>query len=98
MAAVIHHGGAGTTAAGFRAGVPAIITPVLGDQPFWARRAHALGVAPAPVMRRHLTVEGLAEAITQATTDATMRRKAADLGEMIRAEDGVARAIEALFP
>jgi len=97
MAAVVHHGGAGTTAAGFRAGVPAIITPVLGDQPFWARRAHALGVAPPPVMRRHLTVERLAEAITQATTDAAMRRKAADLGKKIRGDDGVARAIEALF-
>ena len=49
MAAVTHHGGAGTTGAGFRAGVPSIITPFFADQPFWADRAFALGVGPEPI-------------------------------------------------
>ncbi|MFN8418241.1 MAG: hypothetical protein U0528_03190 [Anaerolineae bacterium] len=49
MAAVVHHGGAGTTAAGLRAGVPSIIVPFFGDQPFWGQRTAALGVGTAPI-------------------------------------------------
>lgn len=93
MAAVVHHGGAGTTAAGLRAGVPAIVTPFFGDQPFWARQVHRLGVGPAPIPRRRLTADGLAESIRIAVSDMTMRVNAADLGERIRAEDGIARAV-----
>ena len=63
MAAVVHHGGAGTTAAGLSAGVPSVVTPVMGDQPWWGRRVHDLGVGPRPVNRRHLTPEHLANAI-----------------------------------
>ncbi|MCP4593378.1 MAG: glycosyltransferase family 1 protein, partial [bacterium] len=51
-AAVVHHGGAGTTGAGLRAGVPGIVVPFGGDQPFWARRVEALGVGPAPIPRK----------------------------------------------
>ena len=46
MAAVVHHGGAGTTAAGLRAGLPSVIVPVMSDQPFWGQRVYALGAAP----------------------------------------------------
>lgn len=93
MAAVVHHGGAGTTGAGLRAGVPSIITPFFGDQPFWGQRVHELGVGPKPIPRQRLTVEGLAEAIRIAVSDTTMRNKAAHLGERIRAENGIARAV-----
>ncbi|GAA4932486.1 glycosyltransferase [Streptomyces coeruleoprunus] len=48
-AAVVHHAGAGTTAAGLRAGVPALPVPVMADQPFWASRLYRLGVAPRPL-------------------------------------------------
>ncbi len=96
MAAVVHHGGAGTTAAGMRAGVPSVITPVMGDQPFWARTAHALGVSPKPVRRRDLTVGRLARALGEVTSDASMRGAAAALGEQIRREDGVSAAVEVL--
>ena len=51
MAAVVHHGGAGTTAAGLRAGIPSILVPHFADQPFWGQRIAALGVGPKPVMR-----------------------------------------------
>ena len=94
MAAVVHHGGAGSTGAGFRAGVPSILVPHMGDQPFWAKRVTELGVGPPPIPRRKLTAERLAAAITTATTDKNMRARAAALGKRIRAEDGVARAIE----
>jgi sterol 3beta-glucosyltransferase len=92
MAAVVHHGGAGTTAAGLRAGVPSIIVPFFGDQPFWGRRVAELGVGPVPIPRRKLTASALADAITRAVTDPAMRARAAALGEQIRAEDGIAAA------
>ena len=96
MAAVVHHGGAGTTAAGLRAGVPSILTPFFGDQPFWGQRVQALGVGPAPIPRSRLSVDRLAEAMRQALTDTGMRQRAASLGAAIRAEDGVARAVEVI--
>lgn len=94
VAAVVHHGGAGTTAAGLRAGVPSILTPFFADQPFWGQRVCQLGVGPRPIPRKQLTAERLAAAITAAVTDREMRARAAALGEKIRAEDGVARAVE----
>jgi len=96
MAAVVHHGGAGTTAVGLWAGIPAIVTPFMGDQPFWGQRVYALGVGPSPIPRRRLTVERLAEAIRIAVSDTAMRESAARLGERIRAENGVARAVAVL--
>jgi UDP:flavonoid glycosyltransferase YjiC (YdhE family) len=94
MAAVVHHGGAGTTGAGLRASVPSIIVPFMGDQPFWGQQVSRLGVGTAPLPRKRLTADALARAITQVVTDATMRGRAADLGEQIRAEDGVGNAVE----
>jgi len=94
VSAVVHHGGAGTTAAGLRAGVPSITVPFFGDQPFWGRRIAELGVGPEPIPRRRLTVERLASAIQQAVGDGDMRQRAARLGARIRAEDGMAGAVE----
>lgn len=96
MAAVVHHGGAGTTAAGLRAGRPTIICPFFGDQPFWGRRVEALGVGPAPIPKRTLTADGLARAIRETLDNDSLRQRAEDLGEAIRAEDGVAVAVAAL--
>jgi len=93
VAAVVHHGGAGTTAAGLRAGKPTVIVPHLGDQPFWGKRVELLGVGPRAIPRPKLTVDNLAEALRVAATDETMRRRAETLGEKIRSENGVARAV-----
>jgi UDP:flavonoid glycosyltransferase YjiC (YdhE family) len=93
VAAVVHHGGAGTTSAGLRAGVPSVVVPFFGDQPFWGQRVADLGVGPAPIPRKKLTAERLAEAIRTAVTDEAMRGRAAELGARIRAEDGVANAV-----
>jgi UDP:flavonoid glycosyltransferase YjiC (YdhE family) len=93
VAAVVHHGGAGTTAAGLRAGVPSVVIPFFADQPFWGRRVAELGVGPAPIPRRKLTVERLAQAIESALSDQAMRQRAASLGSRIRAEDGVGCAV-----
>jgi sterol 3beta-glucosyltransferase len=93
MSAVVHHGGAGTTAAGMRAGVPSIIVPYMGDQPFWARRVVKLGVGPAPIPRKKLTSERLADAIVEAVTNKEMQQRASSLGANIRSEDGIGSAI-----
>jgi sterol 3beta-glucosyltransferase len=93
VAAVVHHGGAGTTSAGLRAGAPSIVIPFFGDQPYWGQRVAALGVGPEPIPRRKLTVARLAAAMHQAATDPTMRRRAAKIGSKIQAEDGVTRAV-----
>ena len=93
MAAVVHHGGAGTTAAGLRAGVPSIIVPFMGDQPFWGQRVVNLGVGPKPIPRKKLNSKLLGEAIVEAMSNTEMRRKAKDLGENIRAENGVTNAV-----
>ena len=96
MAAVVHHGGAGTTAAGLRAGVPAVVVPYFADQPFWAARLAALGVAPPPVPQLLLTTDALARGLERTLRDAPMRARAAALGARVREEDGVGTAC-ALF-
>jgi UDP:flavonoid glycosyltransferase YjiC (YdhE family) len=96
VSAVVHHGGAGTTGAGLRAGKPTVIVPYLSDQPFWGWRVQKLGVGPAPIPRLKLTAEKLAAAITQAVTDEGMVSRAAAMGEKIRSEDGVGNAVQAV--
>jgi len=91
--AVIHHGGAGTTAAGLNAGVPSIIVPFHGDQPFWGRLIAKLGVGPNPIPRKKLSTERLVNAIQEVGADQEMSERAANLGSKIRAENGIARAI-----
>ncbi|KAI0639100.1 hypothetical protein C8Q77DRAFT_1045127 [Trametes polyzona] len=92
--AACHHGGAGTTGASLRAGIPTIIKPFFGDQFFWADRVEALGVGTAV---RKLTVETLAHALRDATTNQKQIERARVVGEQIRAENGVAVAIEAIY-
>lgn len=94
MAAVVHHGGAGTTAAGLRAGKPTQICPFIGDQPFWGRLVHKLGVGPALIPQWKLTADRLADSISRMVEDSAMRQHATELGEKIRAEDGITRATE----
>lgn len=93
MAAVIHHGGSGTTGAALRAGVPSAIVAHIGDQPFFGRRVYELGVGAPPIKRHDLTAERLAATIHALTGDAALRSRAAALGERIRAEDGVGNAV-----
>jgi sterol 3beta-glucosyltransferase len=93
MAAVVHHGGAGTTAASLRAGVPSIVIPLAGDQHAWAGRVTGLGVGLRHASLTRLTVDGLAQAIQTAVNDQALRARAAALGEKIRAEHGVERAV-----
>jgi sterol 3beta-glucosyltransferase len=94
VAAVVHHGGAGTTAAGLRAGVPSVVIPFFGDQPFWGWVVHNLRVGPKAVQRKVLTAKKLAYAIEQAVNDPGMREHARNLGARIRQEHGVQTAVD----
>ncbi|MEU9021028.1 glycosyltransferase [Actinomadura sp. NPDC048394] len=92
MSAVVHHGGAGTTAAGLRAGVPTVVCPFFGDQPYWGERVAALGAGPAPLPFRAMTVPRLARRLRRVAEDQEMADRAYEVGRRIRAEDGVGRA------
>jgi sterol 3beta-glucosyltransferase len=93
MAAVVHHAGAGTTAAGLRAGVPAVPVPFLVDQPFWATRLHRLGVAPPPLPLPELTACTLADALRSCVDEPAYQARATELARRIRNEDGSAAVL-----
>ncbi|HRO25433.1 MAG TPA: glycosyltransferase, partial [Promineifilum sp.] len=93
MAAVVHHGGVGTTHVGLRAGVPNVVVPFFGDQPFWGDRVYELGAGPRPISQSELTAGRLAAAIETATSDEAMRSRAAEMGRRIQAERGVEEAV-----
>jgi UDP:flavonoid glycosyltransferase YjiC (YdhE family) len=96
MAAVVHHGGAGTTGAALRAGVPNIVVPFTSDQPFWGQRVFQLGVGPRPIPARRLLVERLTRALLELLHDDGMRERAVRLGVSLRGEDGIAAAVRSL--
>ncbi|MCC5661977.1 hypothetical protein LC608_34600 [Nostoc sp. XA010] len=92
--AVVHHGGASTTAAVLGAGIPSVTVPFFADQPVWGEKLTRLGVSPQPIPYYKVSEETLAAAIEVVLDDEAMQRKAQELGEKIRAEDGVANAVE----
>ena len=94
MAAVVHHGGAGTAAEGFHAGTPSVICPFFGDQPGWARLSVALGVGATPVTRKRLSEDALAASILEAVSDDRLRVNAKRLARELRDEDGVKVAVD----
>jgi sterol 3beta-glucosyltransferase len=89
---VIHHGGAGTTSAGLRAGIPNIVIPFTADQPFWGKRVHAIGAGPRPILVRKLSADNLCRAIVE-EDDPLVRKRAQAVGQSIGGEDGVGQAV-----
>lgn len=76
--------------------MPGAVVPFFGDQPYWGRRVHELGVGPAPAPRRTLTADRLSRIIEAVTSDEQLRRNAAQLGQHLRQEDGPAQAVRAV--
>ncbi|MFC1846877.1 glycosyltransferase [Chloroflexota bacterium] len=96
MAALVHHGGANTTANGLRSGLPSIIIPFAWDQPFWGYQVYNLGVGPKPILRKELTVSRLMNAMDKATSYSNMTIRASAIGKVIQNENGVERAVEVI--
>jgi UDP:flavonoid glycosyltransferase YjiC (YdhE family) len=96
LAAVVHHGGAGTSAAALRAGVPAVTVPVTADQPFWAGRLAALGAATDPIPFRSLTAERLADSLDQVVKQQAHSRAAARAAQHLLTENGAGQALKAI--
>ena len=96
MAAVVHHAGAGTSAAALRAGVPSVPIPHSGDQPFWASRLYQIGAGTKPLPRNQLNAVDLAERITGAVQDSKLRSRAVDLGTWISSEDSAGWTVSAI--
>lgn len=94
--AVCHHGGAGTTAAGLRAGLPTVVVPFFGDQFFWGRMLADAGASPEPIPIGELTSERLAEAFAACVRPEVQARSAA-LGARVRADDGVDLVMASLY-
>ncbi|MFF8597172.1 glycosyltransferase [Streptomyces sp. NPDC015220] len=96
LAAVVHHAGAGTSAAALRAAVPAVPVPVSADQPFWARRLAAVGAATDPIPFRSLTTERLADALDLVVRQQTYARAAAGCARHMATEDAAGRTVKAV--
>ena len=94
VSAVVHHGGAGTTAAGLLAGKPTLVIPFGGDQPFWGNRVYALGCGPKPIPRDSITVEKLTKALVALHTRARYRTTAEELASYLKRERGLSRAAD----
>ncbi|KAL8262014.1 hypothetical protein R6Q59_026063 [Mikania micrantha] len=95
-ASVIHHGGAGTTAAGLKAACPTTIVPFFGDQPFWGERVHARGVGPSPIPVDQFTLPKLVDAI-KFMLDPKVKERAVELAKAMEKEDGVDGAVKAFL-
>ncbi|UYQ78942.1 hypothetical protein OF385_07340 [Glutamicibacter sp. JL.03c] len=85
--AVVHHAGAGTTAAGLRAGTLAVPVPIFTDRPFWAAQLHCLGAGTAPFPFKNLTVGSLTEAVNEAVGNEQCRQSATWLSARLAAEE-----------
>ena len=96
MSAVIHHGGAGTTASAIRAACPQIICPFCVDQPFWGWRVHQLGLGVKPIMQKRLTAEKLVHAIRVATSNRKIQNTVKLYQQKLAQEDGVANAVNTI--
>ena len=88
--------GAGTTAAGLRAGVPTVSVPMITDQPFWASRVTALGAGPKAVPYKSLSADSLAAAIRDAVSRDSYRSRAEEIAKQLATEDGALPVIRAL--
>ena len=94
LSAMVHHGGAGSTAAGLRAGLPQLVLPFGYDQMLWARQIHALGIGPRPIPAEAVTVENLTPAFRELLSNPGFRDRATAMKEQIAGEDGIGAAVK----
>jgi len=95
-AAIVHHGGAGTTHAATRSGCPSVVVPFMDEQLFWARQLQSLGLAGTPLPAKKVTAAALAKGIRTVLNSKTLRDNALQASSAMQANDGIARAIQLL--
>jgi sterol 3beta-glucosyltransferase len=93
---IIHHGGYGTTAAGFRAGIPALVIPHIADQLYWGQRVYELGIGPKPIRHVNLEINRLVASLSELVQNDNLQKAASKLGEKIRSEHGIDNAVKAI--
>lgn len=96
VSCVIHHGGAGTTAAGLALARPTIIIPFFGDQQFWGEIVARAGAGPLPIPHKQLTVEKLSSAIDMALKPSTQER-AQKISKEMENESGVRDGVRSFY-
>ncbi|XP_072955913.1 sterol 3-beta-glucosyltransferase UGT80A2 isoform X1 [Typha angustifolia] len=94
--AVVHHGGAGTTAAGLKAACPTTIVPFFGDQPFWGDQVNSRGLGPPPIPIDQFSLQKLIDAI-KFMMDPKVKERAVELAKAMESEDGVTGAVKAFL-
>lgn len=94
MKAVVHHGGAGTTAAGLRFGKPSLLCPFVTDQFLWGQVVHQRGWGPAPIPQKELTVEKLAQALEELLSNKSYPGRVQDISHLLQTEPGVQNAVD----
>ena len=97
ISAVVHHGGAGTTGAAVRAGIPSVIIPFFFDQGFWADRLEKLGVGPPLLPKKALTAHSMASTINKALGDKEIHKKLNALSIRVNTENGIENAVNLLL-
>lgn len=96
MQAIVHHGGAGTTAASLRTGLPTVVVPSIAEQFFWGSLVARLGLGPYPISRTQLTARKLAQRLEAVLRNTEMKQRARELGKRLRSENGVERAVKVI--
>ncbi len=97
LSGAIHHGGAGTTAASLRAGIPTFVVPYLADQPFWGRQVAKLGCGPKPIAREKLTIKSITKVMNDFKSDGKYAAYAKNVGEAMKKENGIEAAKKVIF-
>ena len=96
VAAVVHHGGSGTTATAARTGVPQIIVPHILDQYYWASRIHRVGLGPRPIRRSRLTTDRLSAAIREAASNEALHRRVPQVAGILQGHDSLREALRVI--
>ncbi len=97
MAGIIHHGGAGTTAAAALCGVPQMVVPHLLDQYYWGHQVYRSGLGPKPIWRHRVTWQNLAKAIDELLRNHPMRQRAIAASRMINPKKSLEKTVDTVL-
>lgn len=94
VSAVVHHGGAGTTATGLKHACPTLVCPVMGDQPLWGERIYTLGLGPKPIQQNRITTASLTKSISSLLEDENYKKNAEAIASALLIDFGLNSACQ----